>query len=154
MWFQNMDIDRIMSFWGHHLIMVGIWLTLTLSLNLINGFCGLFSLGHQGFWAVGAYASAATTLYLAHFIPADVAAGIVAHYEPTWFSFFLSFPVGVFVAALFGVIVGLPCLRLRGDYLAIATLGFSEILRNLIQNSETLGQSMGLSYPNVVRLSV
>ena len=137
-----MDFDRFMAFWGHHLIMVAIWLTLTLSLNLINGFCGLFSLGHQGFWAVGAYAAAITVVYL------PGAEG------PTWLALVLSFPIGICLAAVFGFLVGLPCLRLRGDYLAIATLGFSEILRNLIQNSEKLGQSLGMSFPNLVRKSV
>lgn len=137
-----MDFDKFMAFWGHHLIMLGIWLTLTLSLNLINGFCGLFSLGHQGFWAVGAYAAAITVVYL------PGAEG------PTWMAFCLSFPVAMAAAALFGFLVGLPCLRLRGDYLAIATLGFSEILRNVIQNSEKLGQSLGMSFPNLVRKSV
>ncbi|MCY3022195.1 MAG: branched-chain amino acid ABC transporter ATP-binding protein/permease [Planctomycetota bacterium] len=132
--------------------MLAIWLTLTLSLNLINGFCGLFSLGHHGLWAVGAYASAATTLYMGHqVIPVD---GSLPYWEPTWFSFCLSFPVGVGVAALFGLLVGVPCLRLRGDYLAIATLGFSEIVRNVVQNSEKLGQSLGMSFPNIVRTTV
>jgi len=133
------DFDRAISFWGHHIIMVCVWLTLTLSLNLINGFCGLFSLGHQGFWAVGAYAAAVTVV---HFPGGG------------WPALLLSFPVAIGAAAFFGFLVGLPCLRLKGDYLAIATLGFSEILRNLIQNSETLGQSLGMSFPNIIRLSV
>ncbi|HYG75874.1 MAG TPA: branched-chain amino acid ABC transporter permease [Planctomycetota bacterium] len=134
-----MDIDRFLSYWGHHTIMVCIWLTLTLSLNLINGFCGLFSLGHQGFWAVGAYAAAVT---------------VVSFPGGGWPALLLSFPAAILAAVLFGILVGVPCLRLKGDYLAIATLGFSEILRNLIQNSERLGQSLGMSFPNVVRLSV
>lgn len=133
------DYDKLIAFWGHHIIMVSVWLTLTLSLNLINGFCGLFSLGHQGFWAVGAYAAAVTTVHL----PGG-----------GWTAFLLSFPIAMLAAALFGILVGLPCLRLKGDYLAIATLGFSEILRNLIQNSEKLGQSLGMSFPNLVRVSV
>lgn len=137
-----MEFDKALAFWGHHLIMVAIWLTLTLSLNLINGFCGLFSLGHQGFWAAGAYAAATVLAYLPHGEGAN------------WAGFALSFPVAMLVAAIFGMIVGLPCLRLKGDYLAIATLGFSEILRNIVQNSETLGQSLGLSFSNVVRVSV
>lgn len=136
-------MDQFIAFWGHHCIMVAIWLTLTLSLNLINGFCGLFSLGHQGFWAVGAYAAASAVLYL----PAYLGGSEFA-------AFLLSFPLAMLAAALFGLLVGLPCLRLRGDYLAIATLGFSEILRNIIQNSEALGQSLGMSIPNVIRKSV
>jgi branched-chain amino acid transport system permease protein len=134
------NFEQLVAFWGHHFIMAAIWLTLGLSLNLINGFCGLFSLGHQGFWAVGAYAAAVTVVHLAPISP--------------WLAFLLSFPVAMLCAALFGLVVGLPCLRLRGDYLAIATLGFSEILRNLIQNSETLGMSLGLSLPNILRQSV
>ena len=130
-----MDFSRFLSFWGHHFIMVAIWITLTLSLNLINGFCGLFSLGHQGFWMVGAYAAGITVVYMK---------GSLA-------GFVLSFFAGMLAAAVFGVLVGLPCLRLKGDYLAIATLGFSEILRNVVQNSETLGQSLGLQVPNVIR---
>ena len=133
-----MHFEQAVAFWGHHLIMVGIWLTLTLSLNLINGYCGLFSLGHQGFWAAGAYAAGATVVYLPH------GAG------PNWLGFVLSFAVGTGVAALFGFLVGVPCLRLRGDYLAIATLGFSEILRNIVQNCKPLGSSLGLSVPNLV----
>ena len=133
-----MNFDRMLSFWGHHGIMLCIWLTLTLSLNLINGFCGLFSLGHQGFWAIGAYAAGATMVYLP------------PHIGASWIGFVLSFGTGALAAAAFGFLVGLPCLRLKGDYLAIATLGFSEILRNVIQNSETLGRSLGLRVPNVV----
>ncbi len=137
-----MTFDHAFAFWGEHLIIVAIWLVLTLSLNLINGYCGLFSLGHQGFWAAGAYAAAATVKYMP---PGG---------EHNWLGVFLSFPIAIFVAALFGLIVGLPCLRLKGDYLAIATLGFSEILRNVIQNSEALGLSLGLSPPNVVQNAV
>ena len=137
-----MHFEQAVAFWGHHLIMVGIWLTLTLSLNLINGYCGLFSLGHQGFWAAGAYAAAATVIYLPH---GD---------GPNWLGFVLSFGMGALVAALFGLLVGLPCLRLKGDYLAIATLGFSEILRNVVQNSRPLGLSLGLSVPNLIRNAV
>lgn len=135
---NHFDFDRFISLWGEHLIMAAIWLMLTLSLNLINGFCGLFSLGHQGFWAVGAYAAGVTLTYI----------------DGGWLGFFLSFPLAMMAAAFFGFIVGLPCLRLKGDYLAIATLGFSEIIRNLVQNSEKLGQSLGMVLPNVIRKSV
>lgn len=135
-------MDQTIAFWGHHLIIAGIWLILTLSLNLINGFCGLFSLGHQGFWAVGAYSSAVFLNFL------------LGHGCPDLLAFGLTFPFGMLMAAFFGLLVGLPCLRLRGDYLAIATLGFSEILRNIVLNSEMLGMSLGLSVPNIIRRSV
>jgi branched-chain amino acid transport system permease protein len=138
-----MTFDHIIAFWGHHLIVLGIWLTLTLSLNLINGYCGLFSLGHQGFWAAGAFAAAAVMAHL----PADVE-------HPTVWAYLLSFLAGGVVASAFGLAVGVPCLRLRGDYLAIATLGFSEIQRNVIQNSTFLGQSMGLEVKNFVRIQL
>src|SRR5476649_981950 len=106
-----MNFEREISYWGHHGIMLAIWLTLTLSLNLINGFCGLFSLGHQGFWAIGAYAAGAMMVYL----PPE--------YGASWIGFVLSFAAGALAASAFGFLVGLPCLRLKGDYLAIATLG-------------------------------
>jgi branched-chain amino acid transport system permease protein len=146
-----MDFDRIVSFWGHHLVMMGIWLTLTLSLNLINGYCGLFSLGHQGFWAVGAYA-AAVTMQVTSVV--SVSASGVEQLAPTWLGFVLSFPIAMTVAGIFGLLVGLPCLRLKGDYLAIATLAFAEILRNVLQNSEYLGRSVGMPLQRIVRMSV
>jgi branched-chain amino acid transport system permease protein len=89
------------------------------SLNLINGCTGLFSIGHAGFLAVGAYVAACLTKYFA---------------VPLIFALVFG---GLF-AALVGVLVGLPTLRLRGDYLAIATLGFGEIIRVIIVNISTL----------------
>src|SRR5699024_7817084 len=83
---------------------------LVVSLNLINGFTGQFSLGHGGFMAVGAYFSAYLTIN--HQIP-----------------FLLAIALAGCLAALVGLLVGLPALRLKGDYLAIATLGFGEIIR-------------------------
>ncbi|HLX61080.1 MAG TPA: branched-chain amino acid ABC transporter permease [Planctomycetota bacterium] len=133
------NVEHAFAFWGEHLIIAAIWLMLSLSLNLINGCCGLFSLGHQGFWMIGAYAAAATVKYLP---PGG---------DQNWLGFILSFPIAVVAAAAFGLLVGIPCLRLSGDYLAIATLAFSEILRNLVENSEPLGKSLGLSPPNVIR---
>ncbi len=93
---------------------------LAASLNLINGFTGQFSLGHAGFMAVGSYVAGSLTKF-SHwsFIPAIV--------------------VGAFGAAAAGVLVGLPTLRLRGDYLAIATLGFGEIIRMVIIASDQVG---------------
>jgi branched-chain amino acid transport system permease protein len=146
-----MDLDRLVSFWGHHLVLMAVWLTLTLSLNLINGYCGLFSLGHQGFWAVGAYAAAVTMRETS--IVTTLPSGL-EQFTPTWFGFMLSFPVAMTVAGIFGLLVGLPCLRLKGDYLAIATLAFSEILRNVLQNSEYLGRSVGMPITRIVRQSI
>ena len=93
---------------------------LATSLNLINGFTGQFSLGHAGFMAVGAYMAGSLTKFLGvSFVPALL--------------------VGAVCAAMAGVLVGLPTLRLRGDYLAIATLGFGEIIRMLIIASDQIG---------------
>jgi branched-chain amino acid transport system permease protein len=111
------------NFLSFHLTLIGIFIILALSLNLINGFSGMFSLGHQGFWAVGAYAAGVFILYC-DFLPASLL-------------FVLSLIVAASVAALFGLGVGLPCLRLAGDYLAIATLGFGEIVRILFENFQT-----------------
>jgi branched-chain amino acid transport system permease protein len=111
---------------------VGIFITLTLSLNLINGFCGQFSLGHAGFWGVGAYASAVYGVYFA--LPID----------PT-LNMLIALLIGFLSASLCGLLIGIPCLRLKGDYLAIATIGFSEILRIIIMNTESIGGPRGFT---------
>lgn len=113
-------------FYELNLILIGINIILAVSLNLINGFNGQFSIGHAGFMAIGAYGAAVIT----------IKAG-------------LPFPVallfGSLVAGVFGILVGLPTLRLRGDYLAIATLGFGEIIRGVIVNIDYIGGAYGLS---------
>jgi branched-chain amino acid transport system permease protein len=118
-----------------HAVHLSILIILALSLNLINGFTGMFSLGHHGFFAVGAYAAAA---FVAFTLPAAAGAGLGV----VWFA--LSVLVGVSAAALFGFVVGVPCLRLKGDYLAIATLGFGEIVRIVVQNTEAVGGARGM----------
>ena len=112
------------------LISIGINLILAVSLNLVNGYTGQFSLGHAGFMAVGAYASAWITLQ------SGPAAGAG--------TFLLALAAGGLLAALTGFAVGIPSLRLRGDYLAIVTLGFNEIIKGAIQNAEALGAQRGL----------
>src|SRR5712691_3498124 len=113
------------------LVMMGINITLAVSLNIINGHAGQFSLGHAGFMAIGAYFSAFLTYY--HFAPLleKMPAG-----TERWLmqNVFLVIAVlcGGLLAAFAGYLVGLPSLRLRGDYLAIVTLGFGEIIRVLI----------------------
>ncbi len=89
-----------------------------ISLNLVVGFSGELSLGHAGFMCVGAYSSA-----LFSHIASDI---------PQVPRFILAILIGAAVAAVFGVIIGIPVLRLRGDYLAIVTLAFGEIIKNLI----------------------
>ena len=109
------------------LLYIGINITMAVSLNLINGFTGQFSLGHAGFMAIGAYSSAIVTTFLTH---AGMATGDVMQNV----MFFVALIVGGLMAAVAGLIVGIPSLRLRGDYLAIVTLGFNEIIRVIIQN--------------------
>ncbi len=113
---------------------VAINIILAVSLNLINGHTGQFSLGHAGFMAVGGYIAAKITLV--------VGVTAVAWAQPL--VFVAALIVGGLVAALAGLAVGVPSLRLRGDYLAIVTLGFGEIIRVIFQTSEYFGAATGL----------
>jgi len=124
--------------WLNLLVGVGIFTLLATSLNLINGHAGMFHLGHHGFWALGAYATAWWTIRLDGELSGPVLYGT-------------SLLLSTGVAAVGGLAVGLPCLRLRGDYLAIATLAFGEVVRILIQNSDKgfLGGSQGVRLPRV-----
>ena len=109
---------------SNHLILIGIYCLLALSLNLINGSLGTFSLGHHGFWGMGAYV-------------AGVVVWQMGSPHGSLLVFILSFVLAMAASALFGLLVGAPCLRLRGDYLAIATLGFAEIFVIVVRNSES-----------------
>lgn len=115
------------------LFYIAINIMLATSLNLVNGFCGQFSLGHAGFMAVGAYTGAMLSFSFAPFT------------EPVAI---LNFPLyvvaGGLAAAFAGFLVGMPSLRLRGDYLAIVTLGFGEIIRVAVLNTEAIGGARGL----------
>ena len=124
------------------LIGVGINVILAVSLNLVNGYTGQFSLGHAGFMAVGAYLSAAVSLFLAPALFGDLS-GAGPLLQGT--AFLLALLVGGGAAAGTGLLVGVPSLRLRGDYLALVTLGFGEIIRVIFQNVEVLGGALGLN---------
>jgi len=100
---------------------IGINIILAVGLNLIVGFSGQFSLGHAGFMAIGAYAAA-----------------IIGSRTATYPAFFAAMVLGALIAGAVALIVGIPTLRLKGDYLAIATLGVSEIIRILIINGGDL----------------
>ena len=122
---QGLISTRIISsFWELNLIIVGINIIMSASLNLINGYTGQFSLGHAGFMAVGAYVGVVLTV-----------------------NFHLPFIVALLISALIagfiGFLIGLPTLRLRGDYLAIATLGLGEIIRIVIMNVDYVGGAAG-----------
>jgi len=127
------------------LILCGINIILAVSLNLINGFTGQFSIGHAGFMAIGGYTSAALTFYLGRHIVASAAgAGLPASVVGPAF-FVVALLLGGAASAVAGFLVGLPSLRLRGDYLAIVTLGFGEIIRVAILNINAIGGARGFT---------
>jgi branched-chain amino acid transport system permease protein len=113
-------------FYVNTLFFIGINIILAVSLHLIIGITGQFSIGHAGFLAVGAYASAIITMKLQ--LPLG-----------------LALVVGGLAAAVAGLIIGIPTLRLKGDYLAIATLGFGEIVRIILLNINYVGGASGMS---------
>ncbi len=127
---------------------------LGLSMNLVNGFTGLFSLGQAGFMAVGAYVT--TILFLS--TASKESLFYLVPMEPFLLNLQLPFGLALviagLVAALMAFLIGFPCLRLRGDYLAIATLGFSEIIRVIFTNLQTITNgSVGFkAIPPVVNL--
>ncbi|MGE4453891.1 MAG: branched-chain amino acid ABC transporter permease [Sphaerochaeta sp.] len=101
------------------LIYSGIYALMSIGQNVITGYGGMLSLTQAGFFAIGSYATAILTT------------------QAGW-SFWATIPVAFIVSALFGLLIGLPTLRLKGDYLAIATLGFGEIVRNVLNNWDSL----------------
>ena len=113
------------------LVPICINIILAVSLNLTVGFLGELTLGHAGFMSVGAYAGCLFSIAMQDILPTAV-------------RFPLAMLVGGLVAAVFGVIIGIPVLRLRGDYLAIVTLAFGEIIRSVIINLEFTGGAAGL----------
>lgn len=124
------------------LIFIGINITLAVSLNLVLGFAGQFSIGHAGFMALGGYTSAAISHYVFEPMLIGQTAGLVNGIT-TNFYFASSLLGGGVMAALAGLLVGIPTLRLRGDYLAIATLGMGEIIRVVILNADFVGGARG-----------
>ena len=130
------------------LISIAVNVILAVSLNVVNGFTGQFSIGHAAFMAVGAYTAALVTTGMETFqvagLPLGASDAVV---------FLLAILAGMAMASVAGLFVGIPSLRLRGDYLAIVTLGFGEIIRVVIENTKVLGQATGISglppYTNV-----
>jgi branched-chain amino acid transport system permease protein len=126
------------SFYLRIFNLCGIYIVLALSLNLINGFTGLFSLGHAGFMALGVYTSALLTMSPAQKEMNFFLAPIIAPLANIQLPFIPALIIAGMVAGLAGFLIGAPALRLRDDYLAIATLGFSEIIRVVITNLQTI----------------
>jgi branched-chain amino acid transport system permease protein len=132
------------AYYNRIIILMGINIILAVSLNIINGHAGQFSLGHAGFMAIGAYFAAFLTFF--YFMP------YVDRFPEGTRQWLLqnglllaSVLLGGALAAVAGYVVGLPSLRLRGDYLAIVTLGFGEIIRVLILNIDKIGAARGFS---------
>jgi branched-chain amino acid transport system permease protein len=121
------------------ILLAGINVILAVSLGLINGTTGQFSLGHAGFMAIGAYGSAFLGTQLAPLLARLFGVGALAD----GVTFNIALLLGALCAGLSGLLVGLPSLRLRGDYLAIVTLGFGEIIRILFNNAHFLGAATG-----------
>ncbi|WP_432643477.1 branched-chain amino acid ABC transporter permease [Acidaminococcus sp.] len=118
------DEEILDDYWETNVVLILINIIMSVSLNLINGLTGQFSIGHAGFMAVGAYSSAIITVKLG-----------------------MDFPIALIVAtlsaAVLGFLIGVPTLRLNGDYLAIATLGLGEIIRITILNIDYVGGASG-----------
>jgi branched-chain amino acid transport system permease protein len=124
------------------LVLCSINAILALSLNLVNGITGQFSLGHAGFMAVGGYSSAAFTVYaVPKLFGVNADAGGLAAAGPL----LCAILIGGVCSAIAGFLVGLPSMRLRGDYLAIVTLGFGEIIRVIILNVDAVGGARGFA---------
>lgn len=115
-----------------------IYTVLALSMNLINGFTGQFSLGHAGFMAVGAYTTAILTMPQSVKEQNFFMTPIIAPLDKIALPFLPALLIGGIAAAIVGYLIGAPALRLKGDYLAIATLGFAEIIRIVFTNTQSL----------------
>lgn len=113
------------------IMIIGINIILAVSLNLTTGFLGQLALGHAGFMGIGAYGAAIATMNMN--IGSDTA------------QLLISIVIGGIIAAIFGVLIGVPALRLEGDYLAIITLGFGEMIRVIVNNLEITGGAKGLN---------
>jgi branched-chain amino acid transport system permease protein len=127
----SFDSGMLDRFYMMTLILVCIYIILAVSQNLITGFTGQLAIGHAGFMAIGAYMSALVTVKM----QGSLVAGLI---------------FGSLVAALAGVLIGIPTLRLRGDYLAIATLGMGEIVRIIFLNMDYLGGATGFQVPKTI----
>lgn len=128
--FTTNEID-----FGGVMFQVAAFALVALGLNIVIGYAGLLDLGYVGFYATGAYTT-----------------GVLTSQHGSW-PFFLALPVAIAVTMVTGVILGAPTLRVRGDYLAIVTLGFGEIIRICVKNIEWLGASSGIKdipHPNTI----
>lgn len=144
--FDFLVVDSIDPYFFTIIMYSGINIILAVSLNLVNGFTGQFSMGHAGFMSVGGYLSAFLTTLIAAKNP-----GLLSDPLQGTFIFLGTLFVGGMGASAVGYLVGLPSLRLKGDYLAIVTLGFGEIIRVIVLNIDAIGGARGM--PNIPSLT-
>ena len=138
----SFDQNDIFSYTGGIYINILIYILLAVSLNIAVGLMGQLSLGHAGFIAIGGYTAAL------------VSKSMIFSGLPGFIQLFISSIAGGIVAAIFGALLGASTLRLRGDYLAIITLAFGEIIKYVIQNLDFLGGATGLkNIPNITTFS-
>ena len=138
----SFDQNDIFSYTGGIYINILIYILLAVSLNIAVGLMGQLSLGHAGFIAIGGYTAAL------------VSKSMISSGLPEFIQLFISSIAGGIVAAIFGSLLGASTLRLRGDYLAIITLAFGEIIKYVIQNLDFLGGATGLkNIPNITNFS-
>ena len=139
---------RVISpYYARILMLCGISITAAVSLNLINGFTGQFSIGHAGFMAVGAYSSAYFSINYGMRLADSLGGGTLG-----WIvALLLATLVGALFAGIAGLLVGIPSLRLKGDYLAIVTLGFGQIIVVFLNNIEAVGGARGYSGIPIVK---
>ncbi len=135
LWLQ----DGLIEYVQRIVLLAGINVILAVGLNLINGTTGQFSIGHAGFMAVGAYGAAFFGVKLGPVVQRLVGVGSAADAV----TFNIALLIGAVLAGLAGLLVGAPSLRLRGDYLAVVTLGFGEIIRISFNNAQFLGAATG-----------
>lgn len=149
--FAHMFLD---SYIVRILNLCAIYVVLGLSMNLINGFTGLFSLGHAGFMAVGAYTTALFTMSPEMKAQNFFMVPIIKPLESVQWPFFTALLLGGILSAFVAFLIGAPVLKLKGDYLAIATLGFSEIIRIIFTNTQSLTNgALGIKgIPNTTNL--
>jgi len=135
-----MNLGILNHFHRGLLIVICVNVMLAVSLNLSAGFLGQLVLGHAAFMAIGAYAAAIFSIQLGIGTPWGLVVSLI---------------FGGFVAALFGIAIGIPALRLRGDYIAIITLGFGQIVQSIVLNMNITGGPMGLTgIPRITNFTV
>lgn len=140
-WIFHFFATGLISAYGMNIVLnAGLNIILAVSLNLVNGFTGQFSIGHAGFMAVGGYITAVITMTIGRDYP-----DLMSHWIGQNSIFIAALVAGGIGAAGVGYLVGMPSLRLRGDYLAIVTLGFGEIIRVILLNTDSVGGARGMS---------